>query len=208
MPALWALVAWTLGPVLFTVPAQATTLYTNGPISGQLGGVGLYSPNAVSEAFKLGDGTTILSVTFGEWAVDGAALGNVDWSIGSAVYGSDLGSATGVSPTASLFCAAGGGCGDGVYDVYASSFTLDLALPAGTYWLTLQNATASAGLVFWDINGGPSLDETTCCGSAFPSESFTIAGTVPEPGNLGLVGAGLILLLAAGLRRASRHFAC
>jgi hypothetical protein len=187
-----------------TAPARATTLYTNGAISGQIGGLALYGGDQVSDSFALSGPWTILSVTFGEWVAPGTTPETVDWEIGSSAFGSDLGSATGVSLTSSLFCTHTG-CGDGTYDVYTSSFTLDLPLADGTYWLTLQNATTSAGLVFWDQNGGPSQVETTCCISGYLSNSFEVDGTVPEPGSVVLGGSGLLLLLAAGLRRAGKY---
>jgi hypothetical protein len=194
------------GMTLLTAPARATTLYTNGALSGDIGGLGLYVGNQVTNNFTLSGPSTLLSVTFGEWVDSGATPDDVDWGIGSSAFGSDLGSATGVSLTLSLFCTAGSGCGDGVYDVYASTFTLDLPLAGGTYWLTLQNGTTSSGLAFWDQNGGPSLVETTCCVSGYLSNSFTITGTVPDPGGVWLGGSGLLLLCAASLRRAGRHF--
>jgi len=200
------LAALAFGTILLTAPARAATLYTNGAISGQIGGLGLYAGNQVTDSFTLSGPGTILSVTFGEWVDSGTTPEDVDWEIGSSAFGSDLGSATGVSLTWSLFCTAGGGCGDGESDVYASSFTLDLPLAGGTYWLTLQNATTSAGVAYWDQNGGPSLVETTCCVSGYLSNSFTITGAVPEPGSVWLGGAGLLLLFAAGLRRAGKHF--
>jgi hypothetical protein len=200
------LAALAFGTILLSAPARADTLYTNGPISGDIGGLALYSSNQVTDSFILSDPSTILSVTFGEWVDSGATPEDVDWEIGSSPFGSDLGSATNVSLALSLFCTAGGGCGDGEDDVYTSSFTLDLPLAAGTYWLTLQNATTSSGLAYWDQSGGPSQIETTCCVSGYLSNSFTLTGTVPEPDSIWLGGSGLLLLLAAGLRRTAKHF--
>ena len=200
-----SLVALSLAGVFLTAPARAATLYSNSAINGQIGGYGLYGGNAVSDTFTLSGPWTILSVTFGEWVDPGLTPQTVDWEIGSSAFGSDLGSATSVSLTSSLFCSHTG-CGDGTYDVYASSFTLDLQLAAGTYWLTLQNATTSAGLVFWDQNDGPSQAQITCCGSVGTnSNSFEVDGTVPEPGSIVLGASGLLLLLAAGLRRRRRR---
>ncbi len=200
-----SLVALSLAGAFLTAPARGATLYSNGAINGQIGGYGLYGGNAVSDTFTLSGAWTILSVTFGEWVDPGQTPETVDWEIGSSAFGSDLGSATGVSLTSSLFCTHTG-CGDGTYDVYASSFTLDLHLAAGTYWLTLQNATTAAGLVFWDQNDGPSQAQLTCCGSVGSnSNSFEVDGTVPEPGSIVLGSSGLLLLLAASLRHRQKR---
>jgi hypothetical protein len=48
-----ALAALSFGTIPLTAPARATTLYTNGAISGQIGGLGLYGGNAVSDSFTL-----------------------------------------------------------------------------------------------------------------------------------------------------------
>jgi hypothetical protein len=144
-------------------------------------------------------------VTFGDWVIAGATPQTVDWGISASPFQTDLGSGTGVSLTSSLFCSASSTCGGGGQDVYNSSFTLDLSLGAGTYWLTLDGGTASAGgFVLWDENGGSSSAEQwhipLGTQGVIPSESFAIDGSaVPEPASLALGASGLLLLLGAAI---------
>jgi hypothetical protein len=84
-------------------------------------------------------------------------------------------------------------------------------LNAGTYWLTLANATTNTSddPVYWDENSGPSSASQNTVGT-IPSESFTLlgsggtssgtGGTTPEPSNIILFGSG-VLALAGVLRR-------
>ena len=185
-----SLAAVSLGCVFLATPAWATTLYTNGPINGTQTGWDI-SSEATSDSFTLSGLATILSVTFGEWVTSagGPTPETVDWEIGSSAFGSDLGTATGVSLTSSLLGPATPG-----YNVFASTFTLDLILAPGAYWLTLLNATtSSAATAYWDQNSGPSL-ALFGGGAPVPSESFTIAGTVPEPSTFVLLLFGLCLM--------------
>jgi len=87
-------------------------------------------------------------------------------------------------------------------DVYDSAFAVNASLAAGTYYFTLQNATASdSGAVYWDINNGPSTAFLPIIGNAngqvFPgtnSNSFQLFGQttpVPEPGSLVFLSIGL-----------------
>jgi hypothetical protein len=210
----YSLAALLVAAVLLTAPAPGAVLYSNGAINGDLNAWAIYfcgtcdpaGPFLVTDSFVLTGPSTITAVTFGDWVIAGATPETVDWGISASPFGTDLGSGTGVSLTSSLFCSASGSCGGGGEDVYSSSFTLNLSLGAGTYWLTLDGGTASAGgFVLWDENGGSSSAEqwkVPGTPGAIPSESFAIdGGAVPESGSLALSGFGLVLLLVAGLRR-------
>jgi hypothetical protein len=90
-----------------------------------------------------------------------------------------------------------------------------LSLPAGNYWITLENATTADGEpVYWDENSGVGCTSPGCPSQAqengvgtIPSETFTLegtpAGSTPEPSTLALLGSGFVGL-AAFLRCKSR----
>jgi hypothetical protein len=107
------------------------------------------------------------------------------------------------SGSASSFTSSYFGSAYGEYDVYAETFSINAAIPAGTYWLTLDNAvaTASGAPVYWDENDGPSAYAQYSTANGLPaditgSESFTLSGqTVPEPTTLALAGLGGVALL-------------
>jgi hypothetical protein len=226
--------------VLLILPASAGVLYTNDPLNGYLndpinGGFGppgspgggfawnitQYSSDSpsVSDSFTLSSAATVTGFDFATWNFSGDVTTTVDWSIGTAAFGSDFSGTAGLSN--SLF-----GTNPYSFNVYTNTATgLSVSLAAGTYWLTLQNAVTTSGRpVYWDENDGPSVAFQTTTGSlAHPplgtacangavnvdqsptctgSETFDIVGnsTVPEPGSLGLLGCG-ILALAGLLRR-------
>jgi hypothetical protein len=187
-------------------------------------------PYAGSDSFTVSGSATVTSFDFAVWSFNFDYMTSIDWSIGTTVGGSDLGSGTAVNPPGVYDLTTG------PWDVYTFTISgLNLSLPAsGTYYLTLQNAVAVFGgttpdgdNVYWDENDGPSAadqdfnggsyytlanndlapgavcanGQVTCTGS----ETFNIYGTAnssaaPEPGSPILFGSGL-LLLAGALRR-------
>ena len=231
--------------VLLIVPASAGVLYTNDPLNGypndpinggfgppgSPGGGDGFTINygfSVSDSFTLSSAATVTGFDFVSWNGASDVTTAVDWSIGSAAYGSAFsGTATGAFLSNVQYL----GADLYGYNVYTNTATgLSVPLAAGTYWLTLQNAVANgipngdegSNHVYWDENDGPSAafantvgslvngsgSNGTCAnGAAVPepgctgSETFDIVGsTVPEPGSLGLLGCG-ILALAGLLRR-------
>jgi hypothetical protein len=132
----------------------------------------------------------------GTWAEQGDTPAALDWSIGTAKFASDV--SAGTSAMSNLFLFTNHTIA-GNFDVYASAFSLNGALAAGTYWLTLNNATTTGGNPLgWNQDNGPSLALSTSFG-AIPSESFQRfgAGTaVPEPAGLVLYSLGALGPLA------------
>ncbi len=211
--------------------ASADLLYSNGPINGGDGpGLGdAFTINygySVSDSFTVGAAGTVTGFDFGSWNFSGDVLTQVDWAIGSTTYGNDLGfgTATGLSVSTALQYTNGDG-----YDIYLNTISgLNVALGAGTYWLTLQNAVVPNGdPLFWDENDGPSTafasaygNLANAAGGQLPycangaannictgSESFDVFGTTsatPEPSTELFVGAGL--LLTAGISRFRRRY--
>lgn len=206
---------------------SADTLYSNGGINGGNGpGPGdAFTINVgfiVSDSFTVGAAGTVTGFDFGSWNFSGDVLTQVDWAIGSATYGNDLGfgTASGLSVSTAFQYTNQYG-----YDIYLNTISgLDVALTAGTYWLTLQNAVVPNGdPLYWDENDGPSAafgsafgnlangagGQLTCANGAETctgSESFDIFGTAsatPEPSTELFVGAGL--LLTAGVSRLRRR---
>ncbi|MEI8195104.1 MAG: PEP-CTERM sorting domain-containing protein [Phycisphaerae bacterium] len=178
--------------------AKAALLYDNGPLNGLVQAYQLGGAFQCTDSFTLTAPASLTEAQVGLWVNSGDVPNTVDWSIGSAAYGSDLGSASGVALT-NTFVASHSNVGPEHlnFDDYESTFPITGTLAAGTYWLTLTNDTPVTSLgVFWDQNSGPSSAFATVVGSA-PSESFQIYGdAVPEPASLGLLGLGAAMFLA------------
>jgi hypothetical protein len=196
--------AWALSlPLLFltlaTVPAAADDVYDNGPINGNINPWTIDFGFVVSDNFFVPNGSaTITGLSFGAWLFPGDTLTSVVVSITSAEFGGTTYFDTFVDFSASnCFVNTFG------YDVCKETGSFaGVNLPAGTYWLNLQNASVPDGdPVFWDENSGPSQASENSIGT-IPSESFTILGTVqtttegttPEPGSILLFCSGVAVL--------------
>jgi hypothetical protein len=178
-------------------------LYTNGAISGAIGGAQINGGFEVTDSFVLSSNALVTGVSnFGLWVYTPDVPATVDWIISTAPDGGGTveASGAGVGLTTAFFETVGN------RDIYTSSFsTGGVTLSAGTYYLELLNATSvNSGAVFWDINGGSSSADTN--GSPITSESFEIDGNVitPEPTSVVLSGIGLLAL--ASVARLRRQF--
>jgi len=164
------------------IPASANILYSNGAVNGTVNGYGISPLFAVTDSFTLTSASVLTGVGgIGLWtdAVGDTPL-SVQWGI-SGLPDFTNGAGGGGAPVATL--ASTFLFDTGPFSVYRSSFPLpNIALPAGVYYLSLQNGTTAQSLeLFWDENDGPSVAFQTFVGQ-IPSESFQILGTsVPEP---------------------------
>lgn len=173
--------------------AQAGALYSNGPNDYQNftnatpSAPLINGGHATSDSFVLSGGGTVQSVDFAliTYASE-VGISAVDWSITSAASGgTSFGSGTATLTNTKLAPIAGQSTG---FSEFASTFDIpSLALAAGTYWLTLDNANSLTGSVdaFWAESDGPSsashanpFSETTELDPA----NYLTSGTCVTPG--------------------------
>jgi len=199
----------TLWFALVTIPAMADTVYDNGPINGTTDAWTINFGFIVSDTFDVGgSGATVNGLQFGAWLFPGDVLLNAEVSITDAEFGGTTFLDEVVNFTQS-------GCTGNQYGfnvcTESGNFT-DTNLGPGTYWLNLQNANVNTGdPVYWDENSGPASASENSVGT-IPSEAFTILGaststttgcdlragcavsevSVPEPGTVMLLGAGIL----------------
>jgi hypothetical protein len=197
--------------LLFTVPAFAEiVLFDDGPTDGFTNGFFIDGPNPgpfsqnISDGFVATASGSASSLDFGMWVPTGTTPSTVTWWLGTTAFGSDI--STGVAAISQFTFHNDSGFGYDVYNVHIDGLSGNLT--AGqTYWLSLGNANDSSGTQFdaWDVNGGPATCNFAVGGQNFGDcgaggESFTLNGTVPEPGTFVMMGGG-ILAAAGALRR-------
>ena len=134
--------------------ARGQQPFSNFPISGQISAFQINGGYSTSDSFTLTSGATIGQVVFGAWVNKGDSVTGVTWSIGTTAYDTSLG--TGVATATSAYDSTNV---DG-FDVNTVTVTIpSLTLSAGTYYLTLSNATSASGNpVSWDINDATGID--------------------------------------------------
>lgn len=201
------LVSPSLLALCMTLPALAQTVYSNGPINGNVDSWTINFGFVVSDTFNVvNNGTTVTGFDFGAFVFPGDTLTSAELSITS-------GENSGTSYFDQTVNFTQSNCKVNQYGFNVcleSSAFQSPTLNAGTFWVNLQNASTPSGdPVFWDENSGPSMASESTVGS-IPSESFTVFGTssstttttgtsVPEPGSIFLLGSGVLGL--AGLVR-------
>ena len=190
--------------VLGTLQSRADqTIYSNGAIDGNSGAYAIGGGPGVSDSFTITNTTTLDSVSqIGIWTNTDAAPVSAQWSIGTNAFGTQEGFGSALF-TNSLFLPAN----SQGFAVWSSSFSLNLTLDPGTYFLSLVSAGTSTGTQsYWDMNNGPSIAYVV---PPYPpatanSESFQLNGTesVPDAAStLPLLGGAL-----AGLTALRRRF--
>ncbi len=184
--------------MLGTDKARAGFIYDNGPIAG-ITAVTLTFP-AKSDSFTLNSAASLTQIQLGLWTYPGDVPLSVQWSIGTTPFGNDV-NGGGIAALDN----SSAGSAYGIYPLFESTFAATGNLAAGTYWLSLQNGTASNGdPIYWDQNGGPSSAEIQYVGS-IPSNSFQISGgpanATPAPSSLCLLGVSAAVLGFVGWHR-------
>jgi hypothetical protein len=216
---------------LLTILCLALTasaqIYSEGPIDGNDNAFFVTGPafpnflgsvQDISNGFIAANSGAPGSLEWGEWSV--GAPTSFSYELGSAAFGTDLGSGTVAQNAGNSTFLFTNGFGYGVYDVGIE--ITPAAMTAGNmYWLSISNATDASndGTQAWDIpnggSGGPAICNFRQSGTNFGScglggESFTISTgcgaspdcgpPFPEPSSILLFGSG-ILGIAGILRR-------
>ena len=194
------------------------TLYENGPVNGQIDAWTINFGYAVTDSAQVSG--TVGAFSFWAWLAPGDTLTNIQLSIGSTPYGTDLfNSFVNITSSSNCFSNNFG------YNVCDESGSFAGPSLNGNYWLTLQNANVPSGdPVYWDENSGvgcqspgcPSIAQESSIGS-IPSEAFTLGGcgvdsplcttttnSTPEPSTVLLLLSGM--LGAGGMLRRQRRF--
>lgn len=216
-----ATLSLTILCLALTAYAGTTTFYNDGAVDGNDNGLFVSGPNLpniggtyqdISNGFVSAASGSPNTLEWGEWSV--GAPTSFSYELGSAAFGTDLGSGTVTQNSTNSVFLFTNAYGYGIYDVTVP--ITSAAMTAGnTYWLSISNATDAAndGTQAWDMPNGGSGGPATCnfrqsgtnygdCG--YGGEAFTLSstgtGTTPEPSSILLFGSG-ILGLAGVLRR-------
>ncbi len=161
-------------------PLDNNVLYENGPVDGEDYGLTINFGFTVSDSMQaIGPAT---GMQFWVWLIPGDTVTSVEVQIGAAAFGNELLDQTLNVSASNCF---GNEFGYNVCDETATFNGGGVNLAAGTYWMTLSNATdTEVQGVYWDMNSGvgcaspgcPSLAQENTIGTV-PSEAFTLLGS-------------------------------
>jgi hypothetical protein len=190
---------------MLAVPALADSiLYNNGAPcpGGCIDAWPISTPFAVTDSFTLVGNATLTGVDFAVWVYPTDTPRSVDWELGNSAFGGNIGVGTDSNVGVTTL-----GLNEYGFELDEVSLSLPaIQLGAGTYWLTLQNASVgNPDPVWWDENSGSDCTSPGCPSQAYsnevgsiPSESFDIRGnynsTTPEPGSVILFSSGVLAL--------------
>jgi hypothetical protein len=148
-------IPFALSLMLITASAvEGQQLVNNFPVNGLISAFQVNKGYSFSDSFTLGASGTVGEVMFGAWLNTGDSVTGVAWSIGTTPFSAASGSGVAGATSSFDFSNADG------FDVDTVTFAVpNVALPAGTYYLTLSAAvSAGANPVYWDINDGSGVD--------------------------------------------------
>ena len=183
--------------------AGTTVLYDNGPVNLNDNAEAIDSGFEAANSFTLSKASVVTGMTFAVYLSNpNYSLTSVDWGISTSPFADD---GTAILPVETYNPILG----------TASLAIGPVRLAAGTYWITLSNATqaaGNAGPIFWYESGGPSSAVEAYDGTVlgYPeapgaSDSFQILGTaVPEPATWAMLILGLGMVGFAARRRSQR----
>jgi hypothetical protein len=192
--------------VLAVSPAMADTIYNNGGYNGTVDAWTINFGFSVSDSFTCGVGGScseqVEDFHMVNWNIPGFVTTGAEIQLGASSFGNNYADLT-LAPSGSTDL----GSNQFGYELWQYEFTFaSVAVPSGTSWVTLSNATDSGGNpVYWDENSGPSSAYENSVGS-IPSEAFTVTGTgemgtTPEPSSIMLFGSGILGLVGVLRRR-------
>jgi len=152
---------------------QDEVAYENGPVNGTVDAWTINFGYVVSDSFTLSKKYTLTGYDFWVWEFVGDSALTVDWLISSDPYGGTI-YGSGTASLADSFLSTN----EYGYNIDRLTVSgMNLALEAGTYYLTLQNATTAASQpVFWDENSGTGCHSAGCPSLAYESMAGTVAG--------------------------------
>ena len=212
-------------PLLAAISASAGTsagiLYDNGFVcpGACIDAWTLNMGFAVSDSFFATENSRVTGFDIWTWEFPGDRVLRLSWEISSSQLGGGTIYGQGTALVQDKFIAVN----EYGFDIDKVTLTgLSVNLPAGTSWLTLDNAvTLDHNPVYWDENSGAFCQSPGCPSQAWdsqvgtiPSETFDIRGfrtggnedglnTSPEPSSLLLFASG-VLAIGTTLRRGLR----
>jgi uncharacterized repeat protein (TIGR03803 family) len=166
---------------------QGNNAYDNGPVNGQVDAWTINFGFSTTDTIQVSGGASPTGLNFWAWLIPGDTISNVQVSIGSTPFGSDL--FNGVVNLTQSDCFSN----DFGYNVCQESSNITNGpMLNGNAWVTLQNANVPSGdPVYWDENSGVGCQSPGCPSEAqentvgtIPSEAFTMVGSVstcPSP---------------------------
>ncbi len=187
--------------LLASTSANASTVFDSGPVDGQSSANTISNGFAVSASFTLASNTIVNGFTFAGWNFPGELTTSINYGISTAPTASTTGTSI-LTGGMSFFNNIG-------YDVTTyTGAVAPITLTAGTYYLTLADASTTGGLpTYWDRNFNQVSQATQYLNGDYfqniPGVTFSIlgdaaGGAVPEPatwammiGGMGVVGGAL-----------------